>query len=149
MVAGQHETGAGRLKISPLVWAANNGRVLLIAGLVAGVMFPGTALLMKDYLGLLVCSLLFLNAFRIGTSATLGSSGQLKYSVVAIAFLQLIVPSALVVLFWLFEFSGPTANALVLMASASCISGALGRSASRPCQHPAPAHGPSAVEPAQ
>lgn len=79
---------------------------------------------MRDYLGHLIALLLFLNAFRLGTTATLGSPAQLRFAVFMVLVLQLAIPVFVIGVFLLFGFSGPTATALVIMACASSITGA-------------------------
>ncbi len=107
-----------------LHWAADNGRLLLVAGLVAGISLPGLAGLMRDYLAHMIALLLFLNAFRIGTSATLGTQGQMKKAFVLVLVMQLLIPCLFILLFRWLEFAGPIATALVIMTAASSISGA-------------------------
>ncbi len=107
-----------------LIWFAVNGRVLLVVGLIAGISLPDIALFLKEYLGLMVAALLFLNAFRIGSSATLGSRAQLKASLVLIVVLQLVLPCGLVLALGLFSIDPVSKTALIIMASAASISGA-------------------------
>jgi len=109
--------------ISSLGWFAARGRYLLVAGLIAGVTLPDLALFLKDYLGLFVAALLFLNAFRIGTSATLGTGSQLKNSLYAIFILQLVFPCLLVLGLRLSGVETVMTTALIIMASAASISG--------------------------
>ena len=104
--------------------AANNGRILLVFGLIAGVTLPELALVMRDYLPFLITLLLFLNAFRLGTSATVGSPEKLKLAILVVLVLQLVLPCLLVIIFMIMGLDGPTITAITIMASASSITGA-------------------------
>lgn len=72
----------------------------------------------------MVALLLFLNAFRIGTSATLGTIRQLRQTIVLVFVLQLLIPSALLLVFAVAGVTGPISTALIIMASAASIAGA-------------------------
>ena len=103
---------------------ARHGRLLLVAGLVAGVVLPSAALTLKHWLAELVTLLLFLAALRIGPRSALGAGRDLPHTVLLVAVFQLALPLIAIALFHLTGLLGHrTATALVLMLSASAISG--------------------------
>ena len=105
--------------------ASRHGRLLLVAGLVAGVLLPGVALAMKPWLPELVALLLFLAAARIGFRRAFGALRDLPATLMLIAILQVAAPLAAIAIVSLFGWQGAAAaTALVLMLSGSSISGA-------------------------
>ena len=104
--------------------AARHGRLLLIAGLVAGVALPDAALAMKPWLPEMVAALLFIAALRIGPRQALGARKDLPVTgLVAIVF-QLALPVLAILAAGLAGLAHTAAvTALVLMLSASPISG--------------------------
>ncbi len=104
--------------------AARHGRLLLVAGLVAGAGLPSLALVLKDWLGELVTLLLFLAALRIGPRNALGAGRDLPHTALLALVFQLALPLAAIAVFAATGLLGhTTATALVLMVSASSISG--------------------------
>lgn len=110
--------------MATLTAAARHGRLLLVAGLVAGITLPGLAVAMRDWLQELVALLMFVAALRIGPRqafsalADLGSAGALTLVY------QLALPLAAIGAFHAAGIAGtPMATALILMAAASPISG--------------------------
>ncbi|WP_436644205.1 hypothetical protein [Microbaculum sp. FT89] len=110
--------------VSLLGYAARHGRILLIAGLVAGIALPGAAVVMKAWLPELVALLLFVAALRIGPRQALGAVGDLSVTAGLTLLFQLAIPAAAILVMmaggWL---DHPIALSLVLMLSASSISG--------------------------
>lgn len=110
--------------LSLLQLAARHGRMLLVAGLAAGVALPDLALAMKPWLPELVAVLLFIAALRIGPREAIGATRDLPVTIGLAALYQFVAPVAAIAVMaavgWL---SAPLATALVLMASASPISG--------------------------
>ncbi len=110
--------------IGLFAWLAGHARALLIAGLVAGVALPGLALAMKPWLPELVAGLLFIAALRIGPRQALGAVRDLPATLGFTLLHQLLMPVAAILLLaaggWMHS---PVAVALVLMLSASPISG--------------------------
>lgn len=106
-----------------MIAAANKGRMVLIAGLVAGVGFPGLAATLKPYLPEMVAFLLFLAALRIGPKQAVGASRDLSATLGIVALFQIAVPVALYALFHLLGLQGPLVFAVVLMAAGASISG--------------------------
>jgi hypothetical protein len=110
--------------MATLTAAARYGRLLLVAGLVAGITLPGLAVAMRDWLQELVALLMFVAALRIrprqafSALADLGSAGALTL------IYQLALPLAAIGAFHAAGIAGtPMATALILMAAASPISG--------------------------
>ncbi len=110
--------------MATLAAAARYGRLLLVAGLVAGITLPGLAVAMRDWLQELVALLMFVAALRIrprqafSALADLGSAGALTL------IYQLALPLAAIGAFHAAGIAGtPMATALILMAAASPISG--------------------------
>lgn len=113
----------GAAALAPLRFLARNGRAVLTAGLLAGVLFPELALHIKNLLPALVALTLFVAALRIGAVQARGSLQDMRNSAFLVLLFQLALPCALVLLLGLGKASGPMATALILMASASSISG--------------------------
>ncbi len=110
--------------MATLTAAARYGRLLLVAGLVAGITLPGLSVAMRDWLQELVALLMFVAALRIrprqafSALADLGSAGALTL------IYQLALPLAAIGAFHAAGIAGtPMATALILMAAASPISG--------------------------
>jgi len=106
-----------------LQMAAQHARLLLVAGLVAGMVLPGLAHFMKDYLAHLIAGILFLNAFRIGYGATVGTKSDIGTTLGIALVLQLLVPCVLILAFLIFGITGSIATAVLIMAAAPSISG--------------------------
>jgi hypothetical protein len=104
--------------------AARYGRILLVAGLVAGIAMPDAALAMKAWLPEIVATLLFLAALRIGPRQAVGAVRALPVTVGLALLFQLVMPFIAIMLMkasgWLGD---PIAMSLVLMLSAPSISG--------------------------
>lgn len=104
---------------------ARHGRLVLVAGLAAGLLLPALAQAMAPHLPWMVTALLFLSAFRIGPRETLGQLHQIGRSLGALAILQLALP---VLGFGLVHAAGLAATApavaIVLMLAAPPITGA-------------------------
>ena len=108
-----------------LAIAARHGRLMLIAGLVAGIALPGIALAMRPWLQELVAALLFVAALRIGPRQALGAVRDLPAITLVALTYQLVLP--LLVALTLIAFGWADSHlgiALVLMLSAASISGA-------------------------
>ena len=102
---------------------ARHGRLVLVLGLVAGILLPELALVVRSVLPELVACTLGVAALRIGPTAARGSLADMHHSLRLVAVYQLALPIALAGLFLLLGWSGPLATALVLMAAAPSISG--------------------------
>ena len=78
--------------IAILKGVARHGRIVLIAGLAAGVLMPELALGLRGWIPHMVAVLLFLTAFRIGFSGTMENLQALRRTIVAVLLLQLAAP---------------------------------------------------------
>lgn len=107
-----------------LVTAARHGRLLLVAGLLAGIGLPALALALRDWLRELVALLMFVAALRIGPRQAFGALGDLPHvAALALAY-QVALPLAVIGGCAAAGLAGtPLATALALMAAASSISG--------------------------
>ncbi|WP_026758845.1 hypothetical protein [Sediminimonas qiaohouensis] len=107
-----------------LQWIARHGRLVLVAGLLAGLALPGLAEMLRDWLAQMVAVLLFLTAMRIGARAALGSLAQAGGALGASLVMQLALPLAAVAGFAAFGvLQTPMALALVLMLAAPPVAG--------------------------
>ncbi|KJS19132.1 MAG: hypothetical protein VR78_03665 [Hoeflea sp. BRH_c9] len=102
---------------------ARHGRLVLIAGLACGILFPDLAIIVRGVLPELVACTLGVAALRIGPSAARGSLADIGISLRLVAAYQLALPLMLAGLFLALGWNGPLATALVLMAAAPSISG--------------------------
>lgn len=102
---------------------ARHGRWILIAGLVAGIAFPGTALVLKAWIGELIAFLLFLAALRVGPRQAFGALADMRNSLGLCLLFQIGLPVAAIIAFALAGWSGALATGLVLMMAAPPISG--------------------------
>ncbi|MGC9419719.1 MAG: hypothetical protein ACP5EN_12185 [Rhodovulum sp.] len=105
--------------------AARHGRLLLVAGLVTGFLFPALAQAMRPWLPELVAGLMFVAALRIGPRQALGAVRELPGVVGLVLVYQLALPLAVAGGFWAAGLGGTAAaTALILLFAASPISGA-------------------------
>ncbi|MCY0154092.1 hypothetical protein OEG86_19735 [Hoeflea alexandrii] len=106
-----------------LLATARHGRLVLIAGLVAGILLPGIAGMVRGVLPELVACMLGVAALRIGPTAARGSLADIHISLWLVAAYQLLLPLVLAAVFLAFGLGGTLATAMVLMAAAPSISG--------------------------
>jgi arsenite transporter len=106
-----------------LIATARHGRLVLIAGLVAGILLPGLAGMVRGVLPELVACMLGVAALRIGPSAARGSLADIHVSLRLVAIYQLLLPLVLAGAFLALGLDGTLATAMVLMAAAPSISG--------------------------
>lgn len=103
---------------------ARYGRFALIAGLLAGVLLPGPAALIKAWLPPLIVLLLFLTAFRIGHRDALSGLASLGSTLKVVLIFQLAMPlAALAVVHLLGLSQSVAAVAVVLVLAAPALSG--------------------------
>lgn len=104
---------------------ARHGRLVLVAGLIAGISLPGLAQAMRPHLPWMVAVLLFFSAFRIGPAETIGQVTRLWRPLGDVVALQLGLP---VLGFAVFTLAGVIdtgpALAVMLMLAAPSITGA-------------------------
>ena len=103
--------------------AAAHGRGLLVLGLVAGVLLPPAATIIRPIVPELIATLLFLAAFRVGPRAALGALADLRVTAGTVLMLQVVTPLVIALAFWLVGLTGAVAIGIILMASGSSISG--------------------------
>lgn len=107
-----------------LAIAAGYGRAVLVIGLLTGVAFPSLAVAMKPWLPELIALLLFIAALRIGPREALGAVRDLPMTAGIALVFQLAMPAAAILILDVFSWlSSPIAMPLILMLSASSISG--------------------------
>jgi len=106
-----------------LAVAARHGRLLLVAGLLAGLFLPSAAAAVRPHVGTLIGVLLFLACLRIGSRQAIGAAADFGFGLKATLVLQVLLPLFLIALFRIAGLSGPNVLALTLMAAASPISG--------------------------
>lgn len=106
-----------------LAWPARHGRGVLVAGLVAGILLPGVALAMRDWIAELVAGLLFIAALRVGPRQAFGALSDIRASLGVALVYQVALPVGFIAAFGLAGWHGALATGLVLMAAAAPISG--------------------------
>jgi len=107
-----------------LGFIALNGRIALVVGLIAGLMLPGVAQILRPWLPQMIAGLLFLTAFRIGPKAALGGLADgFQTLKVALAY-QVGMPLLALAIFAAFGISTtPFAIAILLMLAAPPVTG--------------------------
>lgn len=107
-----------------LVGAARHGRLLLVAGLVAGLALPSLAAAMRPWLPQLVAALMFVAALRIGPRQALGALRDLPGVIGLVLLYQMALPLAVAFGTQIAGLGGTAlATALILMTAAAPISG--------------------------
>ena len=108
-----------------LAWVARQGRYCLIAGLAAGLAFPGIAEALRPWVAEFIVALLVVTGARVGARAALGSLDALGPAMARIACLQALLPLAALAIFsGSGLFAAPLALAVVLMLAAPSLTGA-------------------------
>ncbi len=108
-----------------LGWLARYGRLVLVAGLIAGLALPGLAQAMRPHLPLLVAVLLFVSALRVGHRAVFGQVTHLGRPLAECLVLQLALPLAAIALLRLIGVDGTAAGlAVIFMLAAPSVTGA-------------------------
>ena len=112
-----------RTLLVPFRLAADYGRFLLVAGLVAAIALPGLAALVREQLPAAVALLLFFSALRVGPRQAVGAAGDIGQTLWLVIVLQVLCPVAFCVLLIATGWSGPIALGLALMLTAAPIAG--------------------------
>lgn len=103
---------------------ARHGRWCLVLGLVAGLMLPDLARMIRPALPGLIACLLFMAAFRIGPRAAVGGMGHLGRTFGLVLVLQGLAPlAALLALGWAGLSDHPAGFAMVLVLAAPSVTG--------------------------
>ncbi|WP_171120902.1 MULTISPECIES: hypothetical protein [unclassified Ruegeria] len=110
--------------MNPLHWAARNGPLVLVAGLVGGLLLPGLAEPMRPMLPPLVVLLLFVTVLRMEPSSILGSMGDWRLVSGTVLGFQFAIPLAVLAVGFLFGWNAePVLLALLIMTAAPSITG--------------------------
>ncbi|WP_425045102.1 hypothetical protein [Primorskyibacter sp. S87] len=111
--------------LGPLLFVARHGKLVLIAGLVAGIALPGLATALRPWIPQMVAILLFLTAFRIGPRETVDNVAAVARTSVTVVALQLALPLLFVAGIGVagLPFT-PLALAVTLMLAAPSVTGA-------------------------
>jgi hypothetical protein len=99
------------------------GQLMLVAGLVGGLLWPQAASLLRPYLTELIVALLFFAALRFDPNELTLSRSLFLHDLALVGVLQLLLPVAVAGFLALFGWKGPAATMLILIATASTISG--------------------------
>lgn len=103
---------------------ARHGRLLLVAGLVAGITLPALAVQLRPWLQELVALLMFLAALRIGPKNAIGALKDIPTVSAFTLIYQVLLPLLFVAIFGAFGLLNTAlATAIILMAAASPVSG--------------------------
>jgi len=107
-----------------LRWSARNGKAWLVVGLLAGLLLPDLAAILRPWLREIVAFLLFLTAFRIGPGAAFGAVAEARRAFVFAAAFQLVMPLAAIGAFAALGLADTSvALVLILMMAAPSITG--------------------------
>lgn len=110
-----------------LGWIARHGRMVLIAGLVLGIVWPALARAMEPLIVPLIVILLFLAALRIGPESARLHRGALSRSVGLTVLFQTAMPLLAVAVLWVFGWQASIVGlGVVLALAASPITGSPG-----------------------
>jgi len=103
--------------------AARQGRYILIAGLVVGLLAPALAAAIKPFIPHFVAALLFFAAMRVGPNQALGAFRDLRQMLAVLGIYQLALPLIFALVFHLTGWTGVLPTALILMAAAPPLAG--------------------------
>lgn len=107
-----------------LALSAKYGRLILVAGLLAGLALPKVGQLLAPWLPQMIAVLLFLAALRIGPEGLLAGRAQIQQTLLTVGALQIVVPLTVVCTLlaagWL---SSSAALAVVLVTAAAPLAG--------------------------
>lgn len=110
---------------SALAWAGRNGRYILIAGLLGGLLLPNLAEGLRPWIGELVALLLFVTGIRVGAKSAFGGLTDLRPTLTRILLLQTALPLVVVgIIAALGVGHWPIALAVSLMLAAPSLTGA-------------------------
>ncbi|MDP5217548.1 hypothetical protein Q5Y75_09990 [Ruegeria sp. 2205SS24-7] len=111
--------------MTALIFIARYGKLALICGLLAGLLLPGLAQVLRWWIPELVALLLFLTAFRIGPVDALANLGELGRTALVVLVLQLALPVGFLLMLGLLGLPvTPLALALALVMAAPSVTGA-------------------------
>ncbi|MFK7901328.1 MAG: hypothetical protein AB8B49_00635 [Nitratireductor sp.] len=101
---------------------ATNGRMVLIAGLVVGMLWLDLAIFLKPYIPEFAFGLLFLASFRVGPKAAIGAVKDMRLAIVMVLVLQILVPVGLFLVFKLVGWNTMLAYTIVLLMGGAALS---------------------------
>ncbi len=107
-----------------LAFCARNGRLMLVAGLIAGIALPNVALLLRPAIAPMIVTLLFLAVLRLGPDGLRAGMKGLHKAAGLVVFFQLVLPLlAAAILATLGILAHPLAMGTVLALAAAPITG--------------------------
>ena len=108
-----------------LEWLGRQGRLMLVAGLVAGLAFPGAGAIFAPWLPHLIAVMLFFGALRVGATGRVGVAGlRVRETLGLIAAYQVALPLALAgIAAVLGIIAHPAVLALLLVTAAPSVTG--------------------------
>ncbi|MFA3917256.1 hypothetical protein [Ruegeria hyattellae] len=110
--------------MTALIFIARYGKFALICGLLAGLLLPDVAQVLRWWIPELVSLLLLLTAFRIGLVDTLANLAELRRTVLAVLILQLALPVGVLLIVILLGLPASSlVLALVLVMAAPSVTG--------------------------
>lgn len=102
---------------------ARQANLMLVAGLVVGIAFPGLAIAMRPWIAPMIAGLLFLSALRVGPRNIAATPAQLGNAVGLALIFQLALPLLAMALFFVTRSTGDFSYFILLMLAAAPISG--------------------------
>lgn len=108
--------------LRPLHWCADNGRLLLVAGLITGMAAEPMATMLKTYIPEMAVGLLFLAAFRVGPKAAMGASVDFRRAVLFVGIFQVLTPVILFTIFKIVGLVGILPSAIALLSAGASVS---------------------------
>jgi hypothetical protein len=114
---------ATTLPIRLLAAIGRHGQLMLVAGLIGGLAWPQAAGALRPRLTELIVALLFFAAIRVEPRAFRFTRATLAHDIWLVAAMQFLLPVSIAVVAELLGWSGPIATMLILIATASTISG--------------------------
>lgn len=107
-----------------LRFMARNGRMMLVAGLVAGIALPGLAVILRPWIAPMIVALLFLAVLRLGPEGLVAGFRGIHRAIGLALFFQLALPLAAAGLFAVAGvLAHPLAMGVVLVLAAAPITG--------------------------
>ncbi len=101
-----------------------NGRAILVASLVVGLLAGGLSELIKPHIDILIALLLFTACLRIGPVQALGAIRDLKAGLLFVIILQILLPLAVLAGTVLFDITNDLGFVLIMLMAAPPLAGA-------------------------
>jgi arsenite transporter len=107
-----------------LEFMARNGRMMLVAGLVAGIALPGLAVILRPWIAPMIVALLFLAVLRLGPDGLVAGFKGIHRAIGLALFFQLVLPLFAAGIFAIAGvLTHPLAMGVVLVLAAAPITG--------------------------